>query len=217
MSATLSTPMTFEHAFELLFSYDALIWQLRPLQFGSGGATFSDGGRWQKVLISASNQLSLVSSPFNFTSAQVSDTRKGLEQSQLWGLFQISTGRMAAGRRGPDCFDNLISRCLQEGWEGNPTWQGAAGEGKEGDHKDFVCFYLFQHNKYPLTMGETRMNKFPFQCYWKLVEMNCFANLLGKWQTHTANKSSQTIWSSFISAEFWMNSWWVDPRVWCSI
>ena len=121
MSATLSTPMTFEHAFELLFSYDALIWQLRPLQFGSGGATFSDGGRWQKVLISASNQLSLVSSPFNFTSAQVSDTRKGLEQSQLWGLFQISTGRMAAGRRGPDCFDNLISRCLQEGWEGNPT------------------------------------------------------------------------------------------------
>ena len=38
-------------------------------------------------------------------------------------------------------------------------------------------------------MGETRMNKFPFQCYWKLVEMNCFANLLGKWQTHTANNA----------------------------
>ena len=57
-------------------------------------------------------------------------------------------------------------------------------------------------------MGETRMNKFPFQCYWKLVEMNCFANLLGKWQTHTANKSSQTIYEALsISAEFWMNSW----------
>ena len=50
-------------------------------------------------------------------------------------------------------------------------------------------------------MGETRMNKFPFQCYWTLVEMNCFANLLGKWQTHTANKSSQTIYEALSSLQ----------------
>ena len=87
-----------------MFSCGTLFWQPSPLQFESRGATFSDG--WQEVrfvLISASNQLSLVSVPNNFTSAQVSDTRIGLELGQLWGLFQISTGRMVAGRRGPDC------------------------------------------------------------------------------------------------------------------
>ena len=144
-----------------MFSCGTLFWQPHPLQFESRGATFSDG--WQEVssvLISASNQLSLLSVPNNFTSAQVSDTRIGLEQGQLRGLFQISTARMVAGRKGPDCWDNLISGCWsrKDGRVTQPDrGQPVAGKRREIT-RDFVC--LFYSQQYSLIKGEKRDDKY---------------------------------------------------------
>ena len=55
-------------------------------------------GRGPYILIS--DKLPVHPIPNNFTSAQVSDTRIGVERGQVGGLFQISrtTARMEEGR-----------------------------------------------------------------------------------------------------------------------
>ena len=144
------------------FSCGILFWQPHPLQFESRGATFSDG--WQEVssvLISAYNQLSPVSVPYNFNTAQVSDTRTGLEQGQLLGLFQISTARMVAGRKGPDCWDNLISWCWsrKDGRVTQPDrGQPVAGKRREITKSLFVSFIL--KKKHSLTKVKKQDDKY---------------------------------------------------------
>ena len=105
-------------------------------------------------------------------------------------LFQIS--RMVGGRKGPDCWDNLIRWCWSRK-DGRVT-QADRGQPAGEQKGDLFVFYSEQ---FQLILGEKQDEQYN----------------VGQFSPRTA-----CIWgfsrSGFQSG---MNSWWVDPWVWCSI